>query len=76
LVVLPTSRVVLATWKLVQPQRRPASPERGFSQSFLARKLFSCLVDADFVETERFYLRAKGSAPDREGFADFPLLHK
>lgn len=30
-------------------------PHRGFSHAFLARMLFSCLVDADSVETARFY---------------------
>jgi CRISPR-associated endonuclease/helicase Cas3 len=27
----------------------------GFTESFLIRMLYSCLVDADFLETERFY---------------------
>lgn len=29
--------------------------EHGFKLAFLIRMLFSCLVDADFLETERFY---------------------
>lgn len=36
-----------------------------FRRAFLARMLFSCLVDADFLETERFYLEAHGESPDR-----------
>ncbi len=37
-----------------------------FQLAFLARMLFSCLVDADFIDTERFYQRAEGS-PDQRG---------
>ncbi len=47
-----------------------AAPLRGrartpFGDAFLARMLFSCLVDADFLETERFYMEARGETPDR-----------
>jgi len=31
-----------------------------FQQSMLARMVFSCLVDADFIDTERFYQRIAG----------------
>jgi len=42
--------------------------EPGFTAAFLARMLFSCLVDADFLETERFYAEARGEgAPVRGG---------
>lgn len=37
--------------------------DRSFSFSFLPRMLFSALVDADFLETEGFYARAKGEGP-------------
>lgn len=36
----------------------------GFTHAFLTRMLFSCLVDADFLETERFYA---GSRPVPRG---------
>lgn len=40
----------------------------AFSLAFRARMLFSCLVDADFLETERFYARASGvDEPARGG---------
>lgn len=39
---------------------RPAA--RGFQLAFLTRMLFSCLVDADFLETERFIHGWKRSA--------------
>jgi hypothetical protein len=41
------------------------SPEKGFSEAFMIRMLFSCLVDADFVETERFY--AENRSAERGG---------
>ena len=34
----------------------------GFSRAFLTRMLFSCLVDADFLETEAFYDGARRSS--------------
>lgn len=39
----------------------------GFYQYFLTRMLFSCLVDADFLETERFYAQAEGLPPPARG---------
>lgn len=39
----------------------------GFETAFLIRMLFSCLVDADFLETERFYATADGQAPPARG---------
>lgn len=59
---------------------RPTSPfkqdgrNKGFSQSFLFRMLFSCLVDADFLETERFYADARGERVLRGGHPDLTLL--
>lgn len=41
-----------------------------FDLSVVARFLFSCLVDADFKDTERFYTRLEGRKPDR----DWPSL--
>ena len=42
----------------------------AFQLSFLTRMIFSCLVDADFRDTERFYAVAKGETIDR----DWPVL--
>ncbi|WP_225073389.1 CRISPR-associated helicase Cas3' [Desulfuromonas sp. CSMB_57] len=36
------------------PPFRPAKDRGGFSLSFFSRMLFSCLVDADFLDTEAF----------------------
>ncbi len=49
---------------------RKLEAHKGYSQAFLARMLFSCLVDADFLETERFYAAAAdGTAALRGGHA-------
>ncbi len=42
----------------------------AFQLSFLTRMIFSCLVDGDFRDTERFYADAKGEIIDR----DWPVL--
>jgi len=57
--------------------RPPAgwSREAGaFSDAFLTRMLFSCLVDADFLETEAFHGRAEGRAPKRGGHTELIVL--
>lgn len=42
--------------------------EPGFSLSFWVRMLFSCLIDADFLETEAFYAQSRGEPrPSRGG---------
>ena len=55
------------------PQRlhiRPPKGKLGFSLSFLARMVYSALVDADFQETETYM---KGAKP-RGGYGDIPTL--
>jgi CRISPR-associated endonuclease/helicase Cas3 len=65
----------LAAAALLAPTRKPdVSPHPGFTQAFVTRMLFSCLVDADFLETEAFYARAKGEMVERRGFASIPVL--
>ncbi|TXN40543.1 CRISPR-associated endonuclease Cas3'' [Methylobacterium sp. WL30] len=59
----------LPTLAALRPSRRfVETTAPGFSRAFLTRMLFSCLVDADFLETERFYARgktvARGGHPD------------
>lgn len=50
------------------------SAAKGFERAFLIRMLFSCLVDADFLETEKFYARAEGEQISRGGFLDLRTL--
>src|SRR5205823_4378415 len=38
---------------------------RDFQISFLGRMIFSCLVDADFLDTEAFYASVDGRQVDR-----------
>ena len=48
--------------KLTLPAFRQHSKSRGnFQLSFLTRMIFSCLVDADFLDTERFYQNSTAS---------------
>ncbi|MCW5651668.1 MAG: CRISPR-associated endonuclease Cas3'' [Ramlibacter sp.] len=45
---------------------------KQFQRAFLTRMLFSCLVDADFIDTENYYLQLKREASGRE--SDYPSL--
>lgn len=42
------------------PRGLAPSKHPGFQLAFLVRMLFSCLVDADYLATEDFYVRAEG----------------
>lgn len=43
--------------QLVPPRLSPHKERASFQFAFLARMLFSCLVDADYLDTEAFYGR-------------------
>ena len=59
------------------PTRNPKpSPERGFTLAFLARMLFSCLVDADRLETGSFYARAGGRDRGEAGYTSLAALNE
>lgn len=50
-------------------------PSRGmFQMAFLVRMLFSCLVDADFLDTETFYNRIEGRTTLRPELGMGPTL--
>jgi CRISPR-associated endonuclease/helicase Cas3 len=56
----------LSAAPLTFPEMKPRSKDGiGFSCAFLARMIFSTLVDADYVETERFYAEHEGRAIER-----------
>jgi CRISPR-associated endonuclease/helicase Cas3 len=60
---------------LTEPDFRPSSKAlTGFELAFLGRMLFSCLVDADFLETERFYVVAGDSTVERPEFPELTAL--
>ncbi|HEY5048410.1 MAG TPA: CRISPR-associated helicase Cas3' [Rhizomicrobium sp.] len=65
---LPTAETLAPTAKIRQ------GVERGFTQAFLTRMLFSCLVDADFLETERFYAGADAKPVNRGGHTNLTTL--
>jgi CRISPR-associated endonuclease/helicase Cas3 len=44
---------------------KPAPKTGGFQIAFLGRMIFSCLVDADFLDTEAFYASVDGRQIDR-----------
>jgi CRISPR-associated endonuclease/helicase Cas3 len=51
---------------------RLVKERQGFQLAFLVRMLFSCLVDADYLDTERFYDRIKKQDSARN--AEVPAL--
>lgn len=52
--------------RVTPPPMKRHSPERtSFQNAFLARMLFSCLVDADFLDTEAFYDQVEGRTSHR-----------
>lgn len=57
------------------PAAHPKSgASSGFDWQFRTRMLFSCLVDADFLETERFYAHANNEPIERGGHLDLVTL--
>lgn len=61
------------TLPVLGPRQLPLKHGNGieprFSPAFLTRMLFSCLVDADFIETERFYAHAREEGDPQRGGA-------
>ncbi|MEO6381713.1 MAG: CRISPR-associated endonuclease Cas3'', partial [Nitrobacter sp.] len=49
----------------LSPERFQLGARRPFQMAFLTRMIFSCVVDADFLNTEDFYARVKGKPIDR-----------
>lgn len=51
-------------WTEIQPDPKPCfpawlNPQDVYGQQFYTRMLFSCLVDADFLDTEKFMMEGK-----------------
>lgn len=65
-VALPEKLGPPADFKPYGESRQQGKDRQPFQLAFLSRMLFSCLVDADFIDTERFYLQAQGG-PDHRG---------
>ena len=62
------------------PQNLSAPPLKAdahhpyFSYAFFTRMLYSCLVDADYLDTEAFYLNLENNAVERGGYPDLNAL--
>ena len=62
------------------PQNLSAPPLKAdahhpfFSYAFFTRMLYSCLVDADYLDTEAFYLKLEDKAAERGGYPDLNAL--
>ncbi len=60
--------------RLVPTRRLRSNTAAGFTHSVLIRMLFSCLVDADSICTERFVSQADGAPVDRGSFLLLDVL--
>ena len=64
------------------PEKIPLPPLKsnpkypGFAQAFFTRMLYSCLVDADYLDTEAFYARLEGKAVARGGYPALDALQQ
>ena len=62
------------------PQNLSAPPLKAdahhpfFSYAFFTRMLYSCLVDADYLDTEAFYLKLENKASERGGYPKLNAL--
>ena len=62
------------------PQNLSAPPLKAdahhpfFSYAFFTRMLYSCLVDADYLDTEAFYLNLENKGVERSGYPDLNAL--
>ncbi|ALA16553.1 MULTISPECIES: CRISPR-associated helicase/endonuclease Cas3 [unclassified Chelatococcus] len=71
--IAPDASGLVPAFRWEPPPARGAAPAEAdavrarlaFQFAFLGRMLFSCLVDADFKDTEGFYCRVEGRQVDR-----------
>lgn len=68
--------------EIMLPEKMPAPPlkadahHKWFSYAFFTRMLYSCLVDADFLDTEAFYASVEHKAIQRGGYPDLNALQQ
>ena len=73
-IALPSRLGTPAGFQLYSQDRKQAADRYPFQLAFLVRMLFSCLVDADFLDTERFYLQTEGRTDHRSAAGASPSL--
>jgi len=61
-------------FKLYRQNHQQALERQPFQLAFLTRMLFSCLVDADFLDTEQFYNVSENRPDHRHGGRASPTL--
>ena len=62
--------------KIAAPPLTPNPQYPGFAQAFFTRMLYSCLVDADYLDTEAFYARLDGKTVARGGYPALDTLQQ
>ncbi len=62
--------------QLSMPPFKVAESFQGFQIAFMIRMLFSCLVDADFIDTEAFYFKLEGKPHKRGKFYKLEKLQQ
>ena len=59
------NEIEIDSTELAPANLKPRAKIGGFQIAFLGRMIFSCLVDADFLDTEAFYAAVDGRQIDR-----------
>ncbi|BFU59606.1 MULTISPECIES: CRISPR-associated helicase Cas3' [Rodentibacter] len=62
--------------KLLPPSLKPSKNEPFFSYAFFIRMLYSCLVDADFIDTEAFYANLEKKPIERGNYPNLTALYQ
>ena len=62
--------------KLSAPPLKADAHHKWFSYAFFTRMLYSCLVDADFLDTEAFYASVESKTIQRGGHPDLNALQQ
>ena len=62
--------------KIAAPPLKSNPKYPGFAQAFFTRMLYSCLVDADYLDTEAFYARLDGKTVARGGYPSLEALQQ
>ncbi|TNG92285.1 CRISPR-associated endonuclease Cas3'', partial [Pasteurellaceae bacterium UScroc12] len=62
--------------ELAPPSLKPSATQPAFSLAFFTRMLYSCLVDADFLDTEAFYANLENNPAPRGAYPDLNALQQ